>query len=97
MKTSIHNAGRLSWGFHESRCRRFRTAGHASEQACWAMLTSRSVESIQSALLESLEGDTETCVVDAQALAEGGPRERLAGAAQGGAHEPRRAEAAGRR
>ena len=36
-------------------------------------------------LLESLEGDTETSVVDAQALAQDGPGERLAGAAESGA------------
>ena len=35
----------------------------------------------EAALLESLEGDTETSVVDAQALAQDGPGERLAGAA----------------
>ena len=40
----------------------------------------------EAALLESLEGDTETGVVDAQALAEGGSGKRLAGAAQSGAH-----------
>ena len=40
----------------------------------------------EAALLESLEGDTEPCVVDAQALAEGGPGERLAGAEENGAH-----------
>ena len=40
----------------------------------------------EAALLESLEGETETGVVDAQALAEGGPGERLAGVAENGAH-----------
>ena len=40
----------------------------------------------EAALLERLEGDTETGVVDAQALAEGGPGERLAGAAESGAY-----------
>ena len=39
----------------------------------------------EAALLESLEGDTETSVVDAQALAQDGPGERLAGAAESGA------------
>ena len=40
----------------------------------------------EAALLESLERDPETGVVDAQELAEGGPGERLAGAEEGGAH-----------
>ena len=40
----------------------------------------------EAALLESLEGDTETSVVDAQALAQDGPGERLAGAPESGAH-----------
>ena len=44
----------------------------------------------EAALLESLEGDTETSVVDAQALAQDGPGERLAGAAESGADRPRR-------
>ena len=39
----------------------------------------------EAALLESLEGDTETSVVDAQALAQDGPGEWLAGAAESGA------------
>ena len=39
----------------------------------------------EAALLERLEGDTETSVVDAQALAQDGPGERLAGAAESGA------------
>ena len=39
----------------------------------------------EAVLLESLEGQTETGVVDAQELAEGGPGERLAGAEQGAA------------
>ena len=37
-------------------------------------------------MLESLEGETEAGVVDAQALAEDGPGERLAGAEESGAH-----------
>ena len=40
----------------------------------------------EAALFESLEGETETGVVDAQALTQGGPGERLAGAAESGAH-----------
>ena len=55
----------------------------------------------EAALLESLEGDTETSVVDAQALAQDGPGERLAGAAESGAHRlgerGRAARGAGRR
>ena len=39
----------------------------------------------KAALLESLESDTEARVVDAQALAECGPGERLVGAAESGA------------
>ena len=39
----------------------------------------------EAALLESLEGDTETSVVDAQALAQDGPGERLASGAESGA------------
>ena len=39
----------------------------------------------EAALLESLESDTETSVVDAQALAQDGPGEWLAGAAESGA------------
>ena len=39
----------------------------------------------EAALLKSLEGDTETSVVDAQALVQDGPGERLAGAAESGA------------
>ena len=45
------------------------------------------------ALFESLERETETSVVDAQALAQGGPGERLAGAAENGRARPRRAGA----
>ena len=37
------------------------------------------------ALLESLESDTEACVIDAQALAQCGPGERLVGGAESGA------------
>ena len=40
----------------------------------------------EAALFESLECETETGVVDAQALPEHGPGERLAGAAESGAH-----------
>ena len=40
----------------------------------------------EAALFKGLEGETETGVVDAQALAEGGPGERLAGATESGAH-----------
>ena len=39
----------------------------------------------KAALLESLESDTEACVIDAQALAQDGPGERLAGVAESGA------------
>ena len=39
----------------------------------------------KAALLESLESDTEACVIDAQALAQCGPGERLVGAAESGA------------
>ena len=46
----------------------------------------RQVPAGEVALLERLEGDTGTCVVDAQALAEGGRGERLAGAAESGAY-----------
>ena len=40
----------------------------------------------EAALLESLEGGTETGVVDAQELTECGPGERLAGVAESGTH-----------
>ena len=40
----------------------------------------------EAALFKSLESETETGVVDAQALAQDGPGERLAGAAERGAH-----------
>ena len=40
----------------------------------------------EAALFESLESETETGVVDAQALAQDGPGERLAGATERGAH-----------
>ena len=50
----------------------------------------------EAALLESLESDTETGVVDAQALAQDGPEGRLAGAAESGAHRLGERERRGR-
>ena len=40
----------------------------------------------EAALFESLQGDAEAGVVDAQALAQGGPGERVGRGAQSGAH-----------
>ena len=48
------------------------------------------------ALLESLESDTETGVVDAHVLAQDGPEGRLAGAAKSGAHRLGERERRGR-